>query len=273
MYIFICVLHHTIKHSISIECTCTCRTLQTWLQIFNITNSSFNTGSGKKRGCSSSRKKNWRRQFRSNLSKIVTFLQDVELQKHHLDLLQVTPFYQFLLPFINRAINPKHIKGTKKGLVNILDSYDKAQKVFVIGGKHLTITATEFEAIFGIASGQKDIDMKDSSVSDHSLGKRKFSNIATITPTHLQKELLTSMKSSAPQDIEDTIKLIILHVMACVLFVASSDVVRWWMLRVCEDLHNLKNYNWGKCVLAYLMNFVQTSPSESVRGCTALLQV
>lgn len=185
----------------------------------------------------------------------------------------MTPFYQFLLPFINKAVNPKHIKGTKTGLVNILDSYDKAEQVFVIGGKRLRITAAEFELIFGIPSGNNIIDMKESTVGSESLGKRKFSDFPSITPTHLKQEVLKTMKSTDPRDIEDTVKMIILHVMACVLFVASTDVVRWWMLRICENLNELRNYNWGKSVVDYLMNFVQTSPSEEVRGCTALLQV
>lgn len=143
----------------------------------------------------------------------------------------------------------------------------------MVAGKKLSITPTEFEVIFGIYSGNQDIDMKASSVEEDFLEKRKFWDVLNITPTHLETELLKSMKGTTPQDIEDTIKLLILHVMACVLFIASSDVVRWWMLRICEDLHALRNYNWGKSVVGYLMKFVQTSPSEEVRGCTALLQV
>lgn len=107
-------------------------------------------GSGKKRAASTSRQKQWRRQVRSNLTKVISFLDGVELQNHHLALLQITPFYQFLLPFINKAINPKHIQGTKRGLVNILDSYDKNQQGFLIAGKKLTITVSKFEVILAL---------------------------------------------------------------------------------------------------------------------------
>lgn len=210
----------------------------------------------KKRGASTSRTTNWPWQFRSNLTKVISFLSDVELRQQHLDLLQLTPFYHFLLPFINKAVNPKHIKGTKKGLVHILSSYDKEQQVIVIGGKKLSITPTGFTVIFGISSGTRDIDMKDSSVSDTSHAMHKFSDVLNITPTIMKTEILKSMKSSKPQDVEDTVKLLILHTMACVMFVASSDVARWWMLRICENLEALNNYNWGKCVVDYLMNFV-----------------
>lgn len=208
----------------------------------------------------------------SNLTKVITFFADVELQQHHLDLLQETPFYQFLMPFISKAVNTKHIKGTKKGLVNIIDSYDKVQQSFIIAGKQLTITPTEFDVIFGSSSGSHDIDMKDSTVSETSLGKRKFSQVTNITSTVLKSEILKSMKSSKPRDVQDTVKPLILHTMACVIFVASSDVVRWWMLRLFENLEDLKNYNWGKYVVDYLMSFIQTCTPEMVQGCT-LLQV
>lgn len=64
--------------------------------------------------------------------------------------------------------------------------------------------------------------MKNCTVSEQSMGKRRFSEYSTITPKHLKAEILVSMKSNLQQDIEDTVKMIIVHVMACVLFIASS---------------------------------------------------
>lgn len=175
------------------------------------------------------------------------------------------------MPFINNAVDPKHIKGTKMGLVDILDTYDKTQQVFVVGGKKLSITASEFEVIFGIASGPEDIDMKNSTIGDDSLGNHLFADTTIITPRHLKEEILKAMKGTDQHSVEDTVKLLILHVMACVLFVASTDIARWLMMRIC--LYELRSYNWGKCVVEYVMNFVQTSSSEEVRGCTAVLHV
>lgn len=54
-------------------------------------------------------------------------------------------------------------------------------QAFVIAGKKLNTTTVEFEVIFGIAFGDKEIDMKNCSVGDESLGKRKFSNISQST--------------------------------------------------------------------------------------------
>lgn len=122
-------------------------------------------------------------------------------------------------------------------MINILDSCDKNQQVFMVAGKKLTISAPEFEMIFGIASGSIDIDMKNSSVGEHSLGNYTFSEHNLITPKHLKEQIMKPVTSTEPRDIENTVKMMILHVMACVLFVASSNAVRWWMLRICINLY------------------------------------
>lgn len=177
------------------------------------------------------------------------------------------------MPFVNKQIPATYTKGTQSGVVKILETYNRAEQAFIVGVKQLTITASEFEAIFGIASGNEEIDMKNCTVSEQSMGKRRFSEYSTITPKHLKAEILVSMKSNLQQDIEDTVKMIIVHVMACVLFIASSDVIRWWMLRICEDLHELHSYNWGQGVIDYLTTFLQSHPAEQVKGCTTLVQV
>lgn len=53
--------------------------------------------------------------------------------------------------------------------------------------------------------------MKNCTVSEQSMGKRRFSEYSTITPKHLKAEILVSMKSNLQQDIEDTVKMIIYY--------------------------------------------------------------
>lgn len=105
------------------------------------------------------------------------------------------------------------------------------------------------------------------------MGRRHFSDLSTVTPKHLKEQLALTMKSDEPRDIEDTVNMIIVYVMACVLFIASSDAIRWWMRRVCEDLHELHSYNWAQGVIDYLTTFLQSKPLQQVQGCTALFLV
>lgn len=76
--------------------------------------------------------------------------------------------------------------------------------------------------------------------------KCKFS---LVKPKHLKAQLL---------DIYDTVRIIILHVMSCILFVSSCEVARVWMFGVCDHIEELCNYNWGHAILAYLMKYVDT---------------
>lgn len=125
----------------------------------------------------------------------------------------------------------------------------------------------------GIASGHKNIDMKDTQVSPNSLLKRKFDGIRLVKPQHLKTQLLKSIISPELVDIYDTVRIIILHVMSCILFVSSSAVARVWMFQIYENIEELCNYNWGQSVLDYLMKYVHTKNSQYVKGSTTFLQV
>lgn len=102
----------------------------------------FIEGNVKNHFTSGAKHPNWRCQFCSNLTKIASFLVDIELRKPHMDLLQITPLYQFLMPFISKNVNLDHIKATKGGLIKILITCNKEVEAFVLGGKHLNITAS-----------------------------------------------------------------------------------------------------------------------------------
>lgn len=195
------------------------------------------------------------------------------LQQCHLEVLQTTPFYHFLIPFINKDIPPVCAKGTKTGLVKIIETYSKSDKAFIIGGKHLTTTPAEFDIIMGITSGNNNIDMKDYQISPNSLLKRKFSGVKIIKPQNLKSELLKSIAGTQLVDIHDTVRILILQVLSCILFVASNEVARVWMFRIVEDLSDLGSYNWGKAVLDYLMRYVDSNEAQDVKGCTTFLQV
>lgn len=148
-----------------------------------------------------------------------------------------------MIPFINKAVTPERIKGTKSGVEMILNTYDKTTKTFNIGKKQLHMIAPEFDIIMGIASGNKAIDMRDTHIGPNSLLKRRFDGISLIKPQHLKVELQKSMISPELIDIQDTVRIIILHVMSFILFVSSSEVARVWMFRVCEDIEALGTYN------------------------------
>lgn len=111
------------------------------------------------------------------------------------------------------------------------------------------MTAREFDIIMGIASGDKAIDMRDTNIGPNSLLRRRFDGINLIKPQHLKAELQKCMVSPEAIDIQDTVWIIILHAMSCILFVSSSEVARLWMFRVCEDIESIGTYNWGKRLL------------------------
>lgn len=216
---------------------------------------------------------NYRKQYRSNLGKIISFLSTVNLRPAHIARLRRTPFYTFLEPFISKKVPSKSVTGMQKGQVEILMAYNRNDKEFHIGGHSLTIHPTEFELLFGVPSGDKEIDMTPSPVADSAFGRRKFPNKAKVTATDLLEELEKSVKGTSQRDIEDTVRILILHTVSSVFFVACADVARGWQFKLCEDLDKLRDYNWSKGAVDYLNNYLQSKKPKDVRGCTAFLQV
>lgn len=105
------------------------------------------------------REEKYRHQYRSNLSKIIKFLEGIDFKKSHMDRLRETPFYTFLAPFINKQVESRYVKGVQHGLVEILMYYNRKCDAFDVGGHMLAMSPREFELIFGITLGDKEIDM------------------------------------------------------------------------------------------------------------------
>lgn len=112
------------------------------------------------------REEKYRHQYRSNLSKIIKFLEGIDFKKSHMDRLRETPFYTFLEPFINKQVESRYVKGVQHGLVEILMYYNQKLDAFDVGGHMLTMSPREFELIFGITLGDKEIDMKSCPVHE-----------------------------------------------------------------------------------------------------------
>lgn len=110
-------------------------------------------------------------------------------------------------------------------------------------------------------------------VYESSLGRRRFLTRKRVTAVDLYNELLQCIEGTTKSDIEDTVRLIILHIVRCVLFVASVDIARGWMFKMCDKLDELRDYDWGKAVVEYLMNYLNNKDAKDVKGCTAFLQV
>lgn len=189
--------------------------------------------------------------------------------------LKKTPFYTFLEPFINKQVNLQYLAGMQHGFVKILVSYSREYKAFVVGGYTLAMSPREFDLIFEITSGDKEVNMKQCSIDETTLDQRRFADRKNkkVIATHLKKQLKISMKRSEQQDIEDIVRIIILHTLRFVLFVACSKYASWWMFRICENHNQLCDYNWGKACVKYLMCYIQSKVAQEVRGCTAVLQL
>lgn len=218
-------------------------------------------------------KDGWQRQYTCSLSGTVRFFAGIILRKVHLDMLNKTPFYNFVLPFIKGKFSAGEVRGMQDGLVQALMSYVRERNCFNIGGKDLNIEPSEFDVVFGIKSGDVYIYPSRSSIRDPDLAMRKFQMFKKLRPGHLKLVLIGKLKSNDEVDVCDTVKIIIIHLLSNIFFVAGSEMVNIWFFRICDNLDWLSSYNWGLAVVNYLMKSIQKRTAESVRECTLLFMV
>lgn len=216
---------------------------------------------------------NWKNQFRGSLMKIVRFFQGWKLRDDHIRCLKSTPFYYFIMPFIKGKYTTSNAWCMQAGAVQLFMTYNQGTDSFHIAGKELKIDPEEFDIIFGIKSGSLHVDTSRANFRESSLAKRKFQEYAKVRPGHLKTVLLEYLESTKDEDVADTVRIIVIHLLTSIFFVAGAEQVNWWMFRLVDDLENLREYNWGQAVVSYLMKSVKSKKPEKVRGCTILFMV
>ncbi|XP_012842539.1 PREDICTED: uncharacterized protein LOC105962762 [Erythranthe guttata] len=87
----------------------------------------------------------------------------------------------------------------------------------------------------------------------------------------LKPKMMEYIDSRDDEDVEDVVRIIILHVLTSCFFVTSGDQVSWWMVQLCDELYKLSDYNWAGYIVEFLMKYVQETEPSLVRGCTTLL--
>lgn len=219
-------------------------------------------------------KDGWIRQYRCSLSGTVRFFSRIAFRKCHLDCMQKTPFYNFVLPFVKGKYTPGSVRGLQDGTVQMLMSYRKDRNLFAIGVKDLTLEPNEFDIIFGIKSGDVAIRPKRTPKRECVLAMRKFKKYGKkIRPGHLKEVLKETVNEDDEVAVQDTVKIIIIIIISNIFFVAGADNVNMWFFKICENLEMLSTFNWGLAVVSYLMKSIQNRKAKSVRGCTILFMV
>lgn len=121
--------------------------------------------------------------------------------------------------------------------------YVKERNRFNIGGKDLKIEPSEIDIIFGIRSGDVYIRPQRTSLCESDLAMRKFKVFKKLRHGRLKQVLKEHVKSDNEIDVSDTAKIIIIHLMSNIFFVAGGELVNIWFFRICDDLDVLHSYN------------------------------
>ncbi|XP_012857122.1 PREDICTED: uncharacterized protein LOC105976392 [Erythranthe guttata] len=169
------------------------------------------------------KKGKWTSKYRANMPSIVSF-EDINLRPPHYACLRRTPFYHLGVPFAKHKLSRDDVPGTQNGTFKIMTSYSKTDRAFHIGGKNITITPQDCKLIFGIQSGNTQMTFDWSRKPQQGLAARRFAAHPSLHQKTLKHQLLQCVDSDNNEDIEDVVRLMILHLMSTVLFNTSAEI-------------------------------------------------
>lgn len=221
------------------------------------------------------KKNDTKKQFRSNMTSLISLLKEVKLEKHHKEELKKTPFWNFFQPFINGTVDGRAIRKCDTDVKKIIRTYNSDYKAFHIGNKYLKVRDSDISILFGIPSGQKTIDLGYESVPNTAFAKRNCSDGKRLTPPIIKSLLIKAVKGEHVVDHQDVARLLCLYVFVTLFFVTSGTSLGWAYLPYLEHFEKMGTYDWPELIKRQLLSSIEKSYSKpsSVTGCVLVLLV
>ena len=215
--------------------------------------------------------------FRSTLMGSLTLLPKLNLKVAHLDLLKQTPFWLLIDAIRNGQLTDQSCMKRDKPIMNIIKCYNTEDKKFLIGGKKVSLTKNDIKLIFGIACGEKEIGQQKTNKSDCAFASRRQINKRRLGSARM-KELIDELlnkEEQSDEDIQDVVRLICMFIWLTIFFATSGTTITWQHVDCMENISEIKDYDWAKCIADTLHESLcrYCSRPHDTTGCVIALMV
>ncbi|GMP22383.1 hypothetical protein CsSME_00000435 [Camellia sinensis var. sinensis] len=221
-------------------------------------------------------RKNYMKQYRSNIVAFINLMRDTRFTKRHITALEGTPFGMLFKSFWKK--DDVVLKKFKKVDVNVMDvikSYDFHANGFKLRGKTCDIWNSDVTLIFGIKSGTKKVDVSYGKKQESPFVQRRFRNMSRISVKSLREALGDALVGTTRVDVEDVARIICLFIVTTLLLPTTGLTVGWAFVALVEDLEMMNSYAWSTVVASTLTTSIHCSlgSPKNVTGCVLLLLV
>ncbi|CAL5363802.1 unnamed protein product [Camellia sinensis] len=211
--------------------------------------------------------------YRSNIQSLIKFFKTTKLREEHLTLLRKTPFSLLVDTLSENKV--KRRESIKYGdvVAKILQTYQMDGTTFEIAGKKLKLKRNDFKLIFGIASGQKKMNLAYGRKNAVAMVQRRKITESRMTSASIQKLITKLLRSNNNEDVEDVVRLVCLLVCLLFLHPGIGTTIGWGFMKYLENIDEMKSYDWCGTAKQHLTRSIARNINQidSVRMCDHLI--
>ncbi|CAL5338194.1 unnamed protein product [Camellia sinensis] len=177
--------------------------------------------------------------YRSNIQSLIKFFKTTKLREKHLTLLRMTHFSLLVDTLSENKVKRRDSIKYDDVVAKILQTYQMDGTTFEIAGKKLKLKRNDFKLIFGIACGQKKMNLAYRRKNEVAMVQRRKITESKMTSASIQKLITKLLRSNNNEDVEDVVRLVCILICLLLLYPVCGCVIilLYW---ICEHAKIIK---------------------------------
>ncbi|CAL5334300.1 unnamed protein product [Camellia sinensis] len=182
--------------------------------------------------------------YRSNIQSLIKFFKTTKLKEEHLTVLRKTPFSLLVDTLSENKVKRRDSIKYNDVVAKILQTYQMDGTTFEITGKKLKLKRNDFKLIFGIACGQKKMNLAYGRKNEVAMVQRRKITESRMTSASIQKLITKLLRSNNNEDVEDVVRLVCVLVCLLLLYPGTGTTIGWGFMKYLENIDEMKSYDW-----------------------------
>ncbi|CAL5405742.1 unnamed protein product [Camellia sinensis] len=213
--------------------------------------------------------------YRSNIQSLIKFFKTTKLREEHLTLLRKTHFSLLVDTLSGNKVKRRYSIKYDDVVAKNLQTYQMDGTTFEIAGKKLKLKRNDFKLIFGIACGQKKMNLAYGRKNEIVMVQRRKITESRMTNASIQKLITKLLRSNNNEDVEDVVRLVCLLVCLLLLYPGTGTTIGWGLMKYLENIDEMKPYDWCGAAKQHLTRSIARNINQidSVCGCVIILLI
>ncbi|CAL5391280.1 unnamed protein product [Camellia sinensis] len=193
------------------------------------------------------------------------------MKYEHLTVLRKTPFSLLVDTLSENKVKRRDSIKHDDVVAKILQTYQMDGTTFEIAGKKLKLKRNDFKLIFGIACGQKKMNLAYGRKNEVAMVQRRKITESRMTSASIQKLITKLLRSNNNEDVEDVVRLVCLLVCLFFLYLGTGTTIGWGFMKYLENIDEMKSYDWCGAAKQHLTRSIARNINQIDRVCGCVI--